>query len=476
MPQQDDHMKYRVDPELIRRYLAGELDDRAMHALERQAMDDPMLAEALEGFENVSPDQSVHLADLEQRLEERIQKRTRSIIPLYIRWTAAAAALLFLVVGTLWLWLPDRDQHNLADIKTVKKDTVTGIITDDSGHALADKINEKPQTMRKKQASEPAPATQPATTPAGPAPAAEALSRSAVTPAAAPVASAPVPPTPKATMPDTSAENPSGKVLPPVAADQLKEVPMRAMAKKIQSPPAVSFDTISNANADQAKALSGRLAGVQTSQELNKKKTSVVTGNEFGHTIRGRVTDDKGHSIPFASITWENGKTGVLTDTGGYFQLKTEKPPDWISAGSIGYESKRQQVKGDTDNLLITMKPFSNALSENIVTGYAKQSDEESVPPSVTPPTPVDGYKSFNRYIAANLKYPESAAKDKIKGRVKVSFTVGGNGMLSDFKILKKLQADCDAEAIRVIKEGPGWKPASDNQPHRVKVVVYFRK
>ena len=35
----------------IRKYLNGELNTRAMHELERRALDDPFLADSLEGFE-----------------------------------------------------------------------------------------------------------------------------------------------------------------------------------------------------------------------------------------------------------------------------------------------------------------------------------------------------------------------------------------------------------------------------------------
>ncbi|HJT75027.1 MAG TPA: hypothetical protein VJ720_13430, partial [Chitinophaga sp.] len=105
MPQKHNHINNGVDPDLIRRYLAGELDNKAMHALERQAMDDPFLAEALEGFENHAPDQRRHLADLESRLMLRVKGTvTRKVIALQYRWAAAAAILIVLGVGGLWIW------------------------------------------------------------------------------------------------------------------------------------------------------------------------------------------------------------------------------------------------------------------------------------------------------------------------------------------------------------------------------------
>lgn len=99
-----DNNKPEISEELIRKYLAGELDDRAMHALERQALDDPFLAEALEGYAIHEPDQSAHLADLQQRLEGRLEQSKRGKVRLlYYRWASAAAILVILGLSFLWI-------------------------------------------------------------------------------------------------------------------------------------------------------------------------------------------------------------------------------------------------------------------------------------------------------------------------------------------------------------------------------------
>ncbi len=96
--------KPQISEELIRKYLAGELDDKAMHALERQALDDPFLADALEGYAAYAPDQSAHLADLEGRLGQRLEQGRRGRIKLmYARWASAAAILV--VLGASFLWI-----------------------------------------------------------------------------------------------------------------------------------------------------------------------------------------------------------------------------------------------------------------------------------------------------------------------------------------------------------------------------------
>ena len=85
---------------------------------------------------------------------------------------------------------------------------------------------------------------------------------------------------------------------------------------------------------------------------------------------------------------------------------------------------------------------------------------------------PAEGFERYQEYLVKHVKYPVSAGD--IKGVVRVEFTVKADGTLSKFKVISKLQPDCDAEAIRVIKEGPAWTPASNGKSERVEVEVPF--
>ena len=50
--------------------------------------------------------------------------------------------------------------------------------------------------------------------------------------------------------------------------------------------------------------------------------------------------------------------------------------------------------------------------------------------------------------------------KTRIEGKVFVSFVVEKDSTLSNLKVVRGLGHGCDEEAIRIIKEGPKWKPA----------------
>ncbi len=70
---------------------------------------------------------------------------------------------------------------------------------------------------------------------------------------------------------------------------------------------------------------------------------------------------------------------------------------------------------------------------------------------------PVNGMDNFRKYVEQNIRRPASLNTDS--GIVKVVFSVGDDGSVWDFVILEGLGPAYDAEAIRLIKEGPPWRP-----------------
>ena len=71
------------------------------------------------------------------------------------------------------------------------------------------------------------------------------------------------------------------------------------------------------------------------------------------------------------------------------------------------------------------------------------------------------GSDSLYAYIARNIKYPETAKKEKIEGRVFVTFVIEKDGQVSNAKILRDIGGGCGEEALRVVKNMPKWKPGT---------------
>ncbi|MEM9895559.1 MAG: energy transducer TonB [Bacteroidota bacterium] len=69
------------------------------------------------------------------------------------------------------------------------------------------------------------------------------------------------------------------------------------------------------------------------------------------------------------------------------------------------------------------------------------------------------GVAAWGKYLQDELSYPRQAQRMGIEGRVFVQFVVEKDGSLTDVQVVKGIGAGCDEEALRVIKNGPKWKP-----------------
>ena len=81
------------------------------------------------------------------------------------------------------------------------------------------------------------------------------------------------------------------------------------------------------------------------------------------------------------------------------------------------------------------------------------------------------GTMALLEHLAKTIKYPQNCRDEKIQGRVLVSFIVEKDGSLSGFEVVKSVHPDLDAEALKVIKALPAWKPGTQ---HGEKVRVKF--
>jgi len=78
---------------------------------------------------------------------------------------------------------------------------------------------------------------------------------------------------------------------------------------------------------------------------------------------------------------------------------------------------------------------------------------------------------NYSAYVYSHIKYPESARKKGIGGRVIVRFTVNENGDIITPVILRSVDPDLDAEALRIVSSMPKWTPGEKDGK---KVAVYF--
>lgn len=79
----------------------------------------------------------------------------------------------------------------------------------------------------------------------------------------------------------------------------------------------------------------------------------------------------------------------------------------------------------------------------------------------------------MEKWVYANMRYPERAVRDGIQGRVMVDFIIDKDGKVTDVRVVRGVDPDLDEEAVRVISASPKWKPGRMNgQKVRTSVTV----
>lgn len=131
----------------IQQYLEGKLDPDMAHQLERQALDDPFLWEALEGY-SVYRDPAADLSILQRQLHERIVHSQENKKVFDLTWqrlsVAAAAAVMFVSAGILFWMITPKLPERLAsqsqqpvEVNVIDRDSVESVIKNNDENVIA---------------------------------------------------------------------------------------------------------------------------------------------------------------------------------------------------------------------------------------------------------------------------------------------------------------------------------------------------
>lgn len=108
-----------------------------------------------------------------------------------------------------------------------------------------------------------------------------------------------------------------------------------------------------------------------TENKSIKKQETIIRTEEKKSIITGRVVDEMGEGIAFASVIIKGTGTGTASDNAGYFSLAipAKQPKIILVNSSVGFEVTEHTIdlKNVQPNLLIKMKPM-NTLGEVVVT------------------------------------------------------------------------------------------------------------
>ncbi|HVX27728.1 MAG TPA: carboxypeptidase-like regulatory domain-containing protein [Parafilimonas sp.] len=411
MAEPSTHINYSFED--IQRYLLGKMSATEMHALEKAALQDPFLSDAIEGFREVSSSiAEQHLNEINASLQQEKQNSKVVLIKKSNQWLRIAAIFILLagVAVTGYYFLRTSHQQNeIAQTKN-EKTNKAGIANDSVAmpkpEAFSADKNQAPVTAEnKKEHRISSPTKEKATTP---------------------ILNA-----------DTIAENETNSVAALSAPSQAQTMDR-------------SFAPIKSSKNDSVQmALNSALSGIN----LNEK------------TFAGKVVDENNKPVAGAVVE-TNDKKAAVSDLNGNFALQRNDSLLNVTATTVGYENKNAVLKPNAENL-ITLKENHSELSDVVVTGYGVKSNKSKKQTA----TPVGGWQNFNNYVTTKLNEDSTGTNNMSQDDiVELEFLIDNDGNPYNIHVTKSLDDKRNSKAIDILKSGPRWTTSSKNKKGKVAI------
>lgn len=493
----DNHIKNFTALD-IEKYHKGQLSPKERHALEKAALDDPFLADALEGYAVAGVNVNADIAELKKRLAQKTEQA--KVIPIQSQggssfpWLRAAVMVILIagagVLAYQFLFKGNKDQavasntvseKNKASetakpssdsnntfqngiVKTEDSKATTGIETEKqkSLNTDADGINDKFDSVKMSSKT-----------------VSTDVSTSAAT--SAPVKVAEEKADDKYKLNDNIAKKQTDEEERKTNVYDAKDLHAKEVAKN-ESDKQAEFKkpATANNNTPVTQTNNGALNevvvnGYATVNTNRKNDNAYRNANVF----RGRVTDANNNALPFANITNNRDNVGTYSDAQGNFTLVSTDSLMDVQVRSLGFQNRNIQLRNTVADNKVMMQEDRSLPVDTLDKVKRNISSKRKTNMTFEEPEPEDGWDSYGSYVLNNLNIPETfdtkKEGDKDDNTVEVSFEVNKNGEPVNIRVEKSLCDKCDQEAKRLIKEGPKWKRKAKKST-RITVTVPFKK
>jgi hypothetical protein len=427
----------------IEQYLAGNLTPRQMHAMEKAALNDPFLAEAMEGYEAMqNKEWNNHLVALREEITNK--GTVAKVIPLHKsknNWWKAAAAVIIIGGGATFAVLfnntkkEDTSNPQIAQAKTTEIDSVLLSENTQSASATENLNPSASATIEDKK-----------TLPGSLAKLNEPVKTD-----------------------DKYIANPAGPQLKPVTPSAATTTPENDNVIA-SAPPLNNNPSASGNNADLAKEMnaeSSKSAAKQNDDEfLNRQRSQASAKKEavLNNFFTAQIVASDNSPLPFTNISIKKENFGTYADAKGMVRLVSTDSVLQVEVKSVGYQAKTFALRRNQAQTKIILQEDETAFRDKTVIGNADMAGNKRsrratlLKDSVVNVEPADGWDNYNTYVANNLDIPESKLKGDLHGEVELTFDVKSNGTISNIRVNKSLGAEYDEAAKRLILEGPQWK------------------
>lgn len=409
----------------IEKYLTGKLTPAEMHALEKQALHDPFLAEALEGAEQSAHDNfSEDIAELNRKIFKH--KANKWI------WTVRiAASLLLLAVAAFIVWttLDDSTSQNLALRETVIVNDSLFKTIPQAQSSATQKTETKPadSSGSKKESGQPS--------------------------------------GPKLTQPVNK------KAHGPAAENKNEASSTRNQVRSIKRENQLEKNEVAGIDPAKSRLQPPSSTDIKLAEGYIKSvDAKLVT------TITGQVMSaEDGMPLRDVRVGFKGTSLSTKTDASGRYSITGYSENKTLVYSSEGLESTEVKIEGtDSTYLPVKLEITEEAQLEEAV--ESSQFDDYPTHVTTIPAHPEKGNRAFKQYLQRNYQYPDEAIEKRVEGVVIIEFKVDTKGSLSEFKIVRGIGTGCDEEVIRLILQGVKWVPTTkDGVPVADKARVRFK-
>ena len=452
MDKEKNHITSSKD---YQRYLSGLMSSSERHEFEKRLLGDDFEADALEGIEQLSPEEfEKDISVLSRQLKQKVQKSS-------FRFWRIAAAVVILTVSSfsVYYFMKTNGSPELAQSNEQVED-LGSTVMNEKKEVYKDSMKEEPERIIALQ-QEVIKKNEKIELEAADKREVQALQEIAMKEETKEMDM-------EHDVADELAEEYDAQIQEPLLdAVEPAELPSIASEQRTEINDVVLVE----------ESLSGRVAGVASqAPQARNKKASFADNTK---TIRGKVYSVEDETaVPGVNVVVKGASIGTITDIDGNYSINVPEGQDVTLVYSyIGLSTMEIQVD-NLEHIDVKMEPDFSELAEVVVVAYGVAEESENNSYSYIPPKPDGSKGKWKDYIKENIRYPSSGMAEKIKGTVKLRFTVNRDGSITNMEVLKSLGDEFDKEAIRLVNEGPKWEPAKLNDEivkREVRVKIRFR-
>lgn len=398
-------------------YHSGNMLSHEMHALEKAALEDPFLADALEGYLNTTNFES-DIVELKARLEEKRKKgKVFSITSFAQNKWWRIAALFVIIAGAGYFFFKTNNiskENSLAknEIKTIQKKNKSAAPSTNDSATTNDVAFEKPKPFQ--------------------------FSRD------------------QATLP-----KPNNRIEKENYEPKLK-APSKTMA------PSVSREKNISA-ADNISAMEEK-QGIQKPEKEYVIKGKIM--DEKGNPIAlASITDPIENKVILTDtagkflLTLQDTSTTVIASAAGYASKNVTIKKD--------EQPTIEMNKNDTNLQEVAVASIKQKEEKKQVLSRAKALNGKVAGVEISKPgiEPFAKNEKFEQYLKENMVTLYDQDNERQTGEVLLSFVIDKNGRPEKIEVLKSSCKICKKEAIRLLENGPAWNMESNK---RGTVIIKF--